>query len=252
MTEQQSKAVLPSEQNQDPPTVTSMIARLTPELQRAAPKGMNGDRVARLALTAVRLNPDLGNTDPLSFAGALLTATALGLEPGVNGEAYLVPYSRECQLIIGYQGLVKLFWQHPLAQYIDCQAVYEADEFDYAYGLTPFLTHKPGDGNRGEVTHYYAVARLTNGGTAMTVLTRDQVKALRGREGTKGNIADPQRWMERKTVLRQLLKTLPKSTQLASAMQVDEATGTTLRSGKVAEAIHADQPVGELTSGGDQ
>jgi hypothetical protein len=61
------------------------------------------------------------------------------------------------------------------------------------------------------------------------VLTAAEVKQLRrGKEGPSGDIPDPQRWLERKTAIRQLCKLLPKSTALALAVQADEATGTEL------------------------
>lgn len=241
-----NEVALPTEQ-QNQPTIGNLIQTLRPEIERALPRGMNADRVARLALTVVRQNPDLAACSPQSFAGALLTAAALGLEPGVNGEAYLVPYKREAQLIIGYQGYCKLFWQHPLAQHIDAQAVYAKDSFDYAYGTSPFLTHKPARGDRGDVVAYYAVASLSTGGSSFVVLSPDDVKALRGgREGPSGRIDDPMRWMERKTVLRQLVKILPRSTALNRAMVVDEALGSTLRAEQV------DTTTGELTAATDE
>lgn len=214
---------------QGPPTIAALVQQLRPEIQRALPRGMDGDRIARLALTAVRKNPDLAKCSPDSFAGALLTAAAMGLEPNVSGEAYLVPYKKECTLIVGYQGLVKLFWQSPLAKHIDAQAVHAADEFDYAYGVHPTLTHKPASGDRGPVIAYYAVATLTTGATAFTVLTPDQAKALRGgKTGSSGGIADPMHWMERKTALRQLFKTLPRSADLNRALDADEREGSDL------------------------
>lgn len=241
---------IPSE---NAPTIGNLIQTLRPEIERALPRGMNADRVARLALTVVRQTPDLATCAPQSFAGALLTAAALGLEPGVNGEAYLVPYKRECQLIIGYQGYAKLFWQNPLARHLDAQAVFERDLFDYAYGTNPFLTHKPARGERGDVVAYYAVASLSTGGTAFVVLTPDEVKALRGgREGPSGRIADPMRWMERKTALRQLIKTLPRSTELNVAMRADEQLGSTLRKSGDVEVLTAqrvDETTGEITGG---
>jgi recombination protein RecT len=172
----------------------------------------------------------------MSFAGALLTASALGLEPNTpNAEAYLVPYGAECTLIVGYQGLIKLFWQHPLAQHIDAQAVYVGDEFDYAYGLDPFLRHKPSldpDRLTRDVTHYYAVASLKTGARAFVVLSPEQVKELRGGKvgpDKRFKGGDPMKWMERKTALRQLLKTLPRSTALNHALASDEVAGSTLR-----------------------
>ena len=240
---------LPSEQNAEKPSLAAYLKAMMPEIQRALPRGMDADRVARLALTVVRQSemqaqasnrPQMSLTacSPASFAGALMTAAALGLEPGVNGEAYLVPYKRECQLIIGYQGYAKLFWQNPLARHIDAQAVYANDEFDYAYGTEPFLRHKPANGDRGDLIAYYAVATLSTGGSSFVVLSPDEVKKLRGgKVGTSGNIDDPMRWMERKTALRQLIKTLPRSTMLNHALTADEALGNSLRAQRAAEQI---------------
>ena len=254
-----NEIALPSEQQADKPTIGKIIEQMQPEIRRALPKGMDADRMARLALTVLRqsemqarksgnANMSLANCSPQSFAGALMTAAALGLEPGVNGEAYLVPYKRECQLIVGYQGYAKLFWQNPLARHLDAQAVYANDEFDYEYGLNPYLRHKPARGDRGEVIYYYAVATLSTGGSSFVVLTPEEVKRLRGgKVGSSGNIDDPMRWMERKTVLRQLIKTLPRSTNLNAAMNADEEFGSSLRARRAAESITVDAAPGERT-----
>lgn len=229
-------------------TVARYLADLTPQIARALPRGMNADRVTRLALTTVRksvleaakrgdITKSLAYCTPESFAGALLTASALGLEPDVNGEAYLVPYMGECTFIPGYQGLAKLFYQHPLARQLDCEAVRDGDHFEYRKGTQPFLDHRPTLGNKGPIVAYYAVATLTTGAVAFVVLTPDEVKALRGgKEGPSGRIPDPQKWMERKTVLRQLFKLLPKSTTLQVALDADERSGTELYRDRLTDA----------------
>ena len=232
-------SAIAQQQNARPKTIGETIALLAPELARALPKGLDADRMARLALTLVRKDPKLAACTPESFAGALLTSAALGLEPGVGGEAFLAPFKvkgvMECTLIVGYQGMAKLYFQHPLAQHLDAQAVHEADAFDYAYGLDPFLTHKPARGERGEVIAYYAVARLTTGAKSFLVLFPDEVKALRsGKVGPNGDIPDPQHWMERKTCVRQLVKLLPKSTTLIRALAADEHSGRELHADLVA------------------
>lgn len=242
----------------DNPSVAQYISRLQPEIARALPKGMDADRIARLALTVVRQSDieamkvrkpenSLANCSPQSFAGALLTSSALGLEPGVNGEAYLVPYKGECTLIIGYQGFAKLFWQHPLAKYLDAQAVHERDHFEYEYGLLQYLKHRPAEGNRGPITHYWAMAQLSTGASAFVVLTADEVKALRGgKVGPSGKIPDPMHWMERKTALRQLFKLLPKSTNLSAALAVDAQRGSVLAEREVAGSIANQESFAEL------
>jgi recombination protein RecT len=252
------------QQRQPSTNLVQVVQRMQPEIERALPKHLNADRMARLGLTVMRQSQmakekgiaksSLMDCTPESFVASLLTAAALGLEPGTNGEAYLVPYwdnkakAVECQLIIGYQGIAKLFWQHPLAKHVDAQAVYSNDTFDYEHGLEPFLRHRPAKGDRGEVIYYYAVAALNTGASKFEVLSVDEVKALRGgKTGSNGNVPDPQHWMERKTALKQVLKLMPKSTQLISALTVDEQVGSQLAAVKAPEAIaDRDEPVAEI------
>lgn len=224
------------------PTIAQVITQMQGEIARALPKHMDADRMARLALTVVRRTPQLAETTPASFAGALLTASALGLEPGVNDECYLVPYRDkrkgivECQLIVGFKGYAKLFYQHPMARSLRAEAVHEHDDFEYELGTHSYLRHRPARGDRGAIVDYYAVAELSNGAAPFIVLSPDEIKTLRrGKVGSSGDIPDPQHWMERKTAIRQLLKLLPKSTTLAAAAEADERTGSDLRRNPVAE-----------------
>jgi recombination protein RecT len=216
-------------------TTGQLIKALTPEIARALPKGMDADRIARLVMTEIRKNPMLGDCTQQSFAGALLTASALGLEPGVNGECYLVPYRDnkrrvvECQLIVGYQGITKLFWQHPQAGRLSAEWVGANDEFGFTKGLRPELWHHPAAGDRGEPIYYYAIVQIKGAEPIWDVFTPDQIKNLRrGKVGPKGDIPDPERWMERKTALKQVLKLAPKSTRLDMAVRSDGLSGSDL------------------------
>lgn len=221
-----------------PKTIYQLIESMKDEIARALPKHLGADRLARIALTEVRRTPLLASCTQQSFGGALMTCAQLGLEPGVTGEAWLLPFKNskkggiyEVQLVIGYPGMVKLYWQSPLARSLDTQAVYEKDEFDYEYGLSPRLVHKPySGGDRGPATHYYAVARLENGGSAFVVMSPWDVEKIRARSRAK----DDGPWktdydaMARKTCLRQLFKLLPRSPELARAMAQDEAVRTNM------------------------
>lgn len=215
---------------QQPQTIAQFIEVMKGEMARALPRHLNADRLARIALTEVRRTPLLARCTQQSFGGALMTCAQLGLEPGVTGEAYLLPFRNsrkniyEVQLIIGYQGMSKLFWQSPLAKSLDAQAVYENDEFDYAYGLEPRLYHRPALGDRGKAIAYYAVATMTNGGSAFVVLSPSDIEKIRERSRAK----DDGPWktdydaMAKKTCVRQLFKLLPRSPELAQAMAQDE------------------------------
>ncbi|GAA0371615.1 recombinase RecT [Streptomyces blastmyceticus] len=226
-----SPAVPPNRPAQ-PASLVQFVQQMRPEIERALPAHLGGaDRIARIALTELRRVEHLAECTRESFAGALMTCAALGLEPGgVSGEAYLLPFwskktrSYEVQLVIGYQGMIRLFWQHPLAAGLDTHTVYEGDEFAYEYGLDPVLRHKPALGSaKGPATHYYAVARLTNGGNAFVVLDVEDVEAIRKRSKAKdfGPWATDYDAMARKTCVRQLFKMLPKSAELARAVAHD-------------------------------
>jgi recombination protein RecT len=223
---------------QQPATIAQFISSMTGEIARALPKHMSADRLARIALTEVRRTPLLAKCTQQSFGGALMTCAQLGLEPGVTGEAYLLPFKHtdkrtkavtyEVQLVIGYQGMAKLYWQSPLAKTLDAQTVHEGDDFDYEYGLEPKLKHRPAMSGRGAAIAYYAVATLTSGGSAFVVLSRDDVEKIRKRSRAK----DSGPWqtdydaMAKKTAVRQLFKLLPRSPELARAMAQDEAVRT--------------------------
>lgn len=231
-------------------TTAQLVKVLTPEIARALPAGMSADRIARLVLTEIRKTPQLKQCTQESFAGALLTASALGLEPGVLGEAYLIPYRDnksgivECQLIIGYQGITKLFWQHPRAQGIKAEAVYSNDKIiEYTKGTGGRFVYQPAFGDRGEIVCYYAEVSIAGVAEPQwDVFTPEQIAKLRrGKVGPKGNIPDPEAWMERKTALKQVLKLAPKSTRLDLAIKADERGGTDLYKSQAMELPTAEK-----------
>ena len=225
----------------EPKTVISELERVKPYITQSLPAHVTPERFTRLAMTTLRRTPKLLNTDPDSFVGALYTAAALGLEPDVNGECYLVPYGRETQLIVGYQGIAKLFWQHPLAARLSAEYVCENDEFDFDKGLQPRLHHKPAVGDRGKVIAYYAIVGLKNGATWFDVFSPKQINALRGKT-RPSNIADPEHWMDRKTALKQVLKLAPKSTQLHNVYAFDEQPGSIDKATSTFAQIEAPEP----------
>jgi recombination protein RecT len=115
-------------------TLVQFIERMKPEIARALPKHLNPDRMARIATTVLKQNPQLRRCTPESFLGALMTASQLGLEPGPLGEAYLVPYGNTATFVPGYRGLIKLAWQSDQLSDIWAEIVCANDEFSYDLG----------------------------------------------------------------------------------------------------------------------
>lgn len=223
---QASTAVQPS--NGGGQTLQAQIERMKPEIARALPKHMDADRMARIALTTLRRTPKLATCTPESFLGALMTCSQLGVEPGPTGEAYLIPYGRECTFVLGYRGMAKLFWQSPMAKSLDAQVVYENDHFDYEYGLNPRLEHRPTLSGRGKPIAYYAVAATTTGGSAFVVLSPEDIEAHRkhSKSGNSGPWRDHYDAMAKKTCVRELFKLLPVSVELATATANDGVVRT--------------------------
>jgi recombination protein RecT len=197
-------------------------------LNDVLPKAMDLPRFTRIALSTLKKNQDLAQCDSSSFFNALLQSAVLGLEPNTPmGHSYLIPYGRECTLVVGYQGFIDLAYRSGAVTDIHANVVRPGDEFDWAEGTAPFITHKPlaipkfhSRSNQkyltGEdTTHAYAYARLLSGGHVQVVMLKEEIDAIRSRSSTANKgpwVTDPVA-MQKKTAIRQLRKFLPMSAQ---------------------------------------
>ena len=208
-------------------TIQDLLARSRSQIQAALPKHLDADRLTRIALTTIRQTPKLLECDPLSLVKCILQAAAIGLEPDpILGRAYLVPYGRECTLIIGYKGFIDLARRSGEIQSIEAHVVYEADEWRFSYGLEPELYHRPADvTNRGKVVAAWALARFKDGGYQFEVMSLAELEAVRksSRAGNNGPWVSHTAEMYRKTVLRRLSKLLPLSPTVAREIAREEA-----------------------------
>lgn len=205
----------------------AMLTAYKAEIARALPKHLDGDRMARIALTCFRQTPALGKCDPKSVFAAVIMAAQLGLEPGIGGQAYLIPYGGECQFVPGWQGLVDLVSRAGRAS-VWTGAVYEGDEFDYALGDSPFIIHKPaGDEDESKLTHVYAVGRIENAKwPVIEVWPIEKVLRHRDRYNKVGKKHYSYKHLEmyaRKVALLQVLKYMPKSVELQTAIALEHA-----------------------------
>ncbi len=198
--------------------------RVKKEMARALPSHVTADRLARIALTEVRKNPDLLKCDKASFLGAVMQACALGLEPGINGACYLIPYKETCTFVPGWKGLVDLVSRTGRAS-VWTGAVFEGDEFDYALGDKPFVHHRPGEEiDPDKLVYVYAIGRV-NGSEYPVIEVWTMPKVWRHRDkinkqgGKHYSFRHPEMYA-RKVVLLQVLKYLPSSAEMAQAMEL--------------------------------
>lgn len=219
-------------------TVQGMLEQSRDSIKAGIPRHLTYERLAKVALTEFRTNPKLLECTPQSLMATIVKAGHLGFELGsALGQAYPVPYwnsklgSYECQLIVGYRGFIALARRSGEIQSITARVVHERDLFELEYGLDEKLKHVPVmDGDPGEPTHVYAVARLMGGGIQYEVLTRGEV--LKIKHAALQKLADYMRanspWtlheeeMWRKTAVRRLIKYLPVSIEMADAMDADQ------------------------------
>jgi len=123
-------------------------------------------------------------------------------------------------LALAYRGGVKKIWAHEVC---------ENDEFDLAWGGEEFLKHKPcldNEKGRGEVTGYYTAAILPNGQTTFFYMTKADVIIHAKKFSPSWNRGPWQtdfNEMAKKTCAKQLFKWLPKSTEMAHAIERDES-----------------------------
>ena len=205
-------------------TVAAYLKKMAPEIEKALPSHMNAERLGRIALTTIRTTPKLLECNMPSLLGAVMQAAQLGLEPGLIGHCYIIPYGKEAQFIIGYKGMIDLARRSGQIQNIYAHAVYEADEFSYQLGLHPKLDHIPAAGRRGKMTHVYAVAHFKDGGYQFEVMDIEEIEKRRSRSKAAKNgpwVTDYEE-MAKKTVIRHMWKYLPISIEIQQQAAQDE------------------------------
>jgi len=137
--------------------------------------------------------------------------------------AHLVPFGKECQLIIDYKGLIDMAYRHQSVKRIYVEAICEHDEFVYEGFGRP--KHTVNLRKRGEPYAAFATCDLKDSDEPMVVvLANDQIEKVRksSRSGTSGPWKQWWGEMAKKTAIKRLCKIIPKSIELQEAMEFDD------------------------------
>lgn len=246
----QTKAVAKIDPRQA--NLKDLFERSKGAIAQVVPKHLTADRILKVALAATGRNPKLLDCTQTSILQSVMQAAQLGLEPnGPLGYAYLVPFSnkykedgrdvwrQECQMIIGYRGLIDLARRSGQVDGIEARIVCERDKFRFAYGLNQVLEHEPSiEADPGRIVAVYAIARLKDSLPQFEVMSRAQVDAIKAKSKTGKDNYGP--WvdhfdeMARKTVVKRIAKYLPLTAELAAAIEADDRTETELDAGAFA------------------
>ena len=207
---------------------SNFMDKLKPQMALALPKHLTADRMARLALTAFSTSEKLQQCDPKTIAASIMTAGQLGLEPGVNGAGFLVPYGRTCTFVPGWKGLVDLVSRSGRGT-VFTGVIFKDQEYTYTDGARRDLViHNETDLDDPEdITHAYSVGWVKD--ATMPIIELWRVTKIRkhrdkyNKQGTKHYSYRDWEMYARKIPLLQVLKYMPCSIEVQNAIAVSNA-----------------------------
>jgi recombination protein RecT len=196
------------------------------ELRNALPSHITPDRFIRVTMTAIQLNPDLIACNRQSLWNACLRAASDGLLPDGRDGA-IVPFKDNAQWMPMVGGLLKRFRNSGQFKSISAEIVREGDEFRYwidEHG--PHIYHVPSSGG-AKAVKAYAMAETKDGGVMIRVMSESEINKRRNVSRAKNsplwNEWTDEAWM--KTVLRNLAKRLPTSSDIDELLTRDDDEG---------------------------
>ena len=194
----------------------------------AAASHINPERFVELVARSCIATPQLLDCNMATLFTSAAEAARLGLElGGVLGQAYLVPYSGEAQLVLGYKGYKELAYRSDKVSVINAGTVYKGDEFEWCRGTEEFIRHKPQDAASTDWTHCWAFAKTIHGEPIISVKSRAQIEAHKERFAKGWNrkgsawLSNPEA-MGRKTCLHEVSRLLPLSPEFQQLVERSE------------------------------
>jgi recombination protein RecT len=198
------------------------------------------ERLISVALSNICYNSallDVAQTKPglVSIFAGIQETMRLGIEiGGAMGESYLVPFmnnkvgAKLAVLIVGYKGMINICERARCD--VMAYPVFEGDTYDYRYGDDPKIAHVPARGTKKDKSSLiatYAVARVRGGHKKLVWLWREDIERHRAR--SRGASAKDSPWnhdddyvpMAMKTAVRVIFPMLPKTTDIARALEAD-------------------------------
>ena len=192
-----------------------------------------------VAIANIQREPKLLQCNRESVRDALLEAAQIDLCPGgALGQAFLIPYGRDCQFQIGYKGLAEVVQREGAVKKVWGNVVYydeiEAGKFRVKSGSEHTLYHDR-DPFREDPASWedlleaglcgaYACAELHNGAVNFETVGLDVIKRARAMS-TSPSYKTWATEMVKKFPLKRLCKRLPKTRHIEQWAEIDERHG---------------------------
>ncbi len=123
--------------------IEGQLKKLAPEFTHLlAGVGVAPERLMQSIMVSVEKNPTLLQCSRQSVINAAMSAATLGLVcDGYTGQAHLIPFRGQAQLVIGYKGYNTLAARSGYT--VNAAVVREGDKFEFALGTGAFIHHWP-------------------------------------------------------------------------------------------------------------
>jgi len=202
--------------------VENWLEKSGPTLLQLLPGNIDQDRFLRNVSSQVKMNPAIQNCRPDTIISAIIRATHLGLDIGVLGSAWIVPYGNQANLVIGYAGLIDLANRSGTVSAIHSGVVrkndfYKRTEDGFSHDYDAFA----GTAERGEVVGSYCLVDLKNGSRQIETMNMEDIEQVRSgsRSGNNGPWVHYFEEMAKKSVIRRALKRIKLSPEVQEAIQ---------------------------------
>jgi recombination protein RecT len=220
---------------------------IIPYIRRLLPWKGAEERFVQMTELAIRRNFDLVTCNRNSLLLSLIWCAQKNLEPGVDDGCWLIPFKQMVTPVPAYKGLIKVAKDTESVLDVQPYPIYEHDDFDYGYGLSPYLTHKPPKfgSDRGKLIGAYVVFTMPDNTKRFHVMDRAGIEKIRDvspayRGDKTGSI-----WviweeaMFLKTIIKQGFKYIPVKSALRDLLYDDSQieAGT-----KVSLLLHQSDP----------
>lgn len=197
---------------------------------------MNNETEMKKFLSSVMYSinkiPNLLNDQP-GLVMSILELAQIWLTPGLGWEAYILPYKGKATAMVGYQWFVKLLYETGISG-IYSEIVYKNDVFKNIMWTNPGIIHEINPNHskkdRWEPIWAYVVVKYKwenifkymNRWDILEFREYSQSYNWKWKDFSPWNEKnDPELNMWKKTVLKQMIKFLPKNLKLEKATEVD-------------------------------
>lgn len=169
--------------------------------------------------------------NPASFFASALYCAELNLSPSsLVGEFFFTVHAGQIKPILGYKGLVALLLRSDKVKKIWAEVVYNEDDFEYELGLEPKMVHIPNFNSIktcDNIKCIYSCAKVGDD-IVFKVMTLEEIKTIveileTPSEYYFNDKKDPEKWLLKKVVLKQMSKLMPKEDdRLLKAVSFDD------------------------------